>query len=61
MTAGMGTSLMAVAGRVARPVASCGLCIKPVDISTYPRINGRAFGPDLRINGRARTHKRSRL
>jgi len=45
----MGTSLMAVAGRVARPVASCGLCIKPVDISTYPRINGRAFGPDLRI------------
>lgn len=56
MTAGIAPSLMAVAGRVARPVASYGLCIKPVDISTYPRINGRACGADLRINGRGLTH-----
>ncbi len=56
MTDRMDAGLMDVAGRVARPVASCGLCIKPVDISTYPRINGRACGSDLRINGRGLTH-----
>ena len=56
MTAGMAPSPMAVAGRVARPAASCGLCIKPVDIKTYPRINGRACVADLRINGRGLTH-----
>ena len=53
MTKRMGASLMAVAGRVARPVASCGLCINPVDNDTYPRINGRA-------KEGLSTHKRSR-
>lgn len=53
MTDRMDAGLMGVAGRVARPVASCGLCINPVDNSTYPRINGRA-------KEGLSTHKRSR-
>ena len=54
MIAGTGSSLKPPEARVARPAASYGLCINPVDRWTYPRINGRAKPTTT-------THKRSRL
>jgi len=40
----------------------CKLAVdKPVGLESYPRINGHAYFQDLRINGHAFTHKRSRI